>query len=108
VSLEVVVEFAPREDHCVKQLLDLWVACLGLGQDFADVVHRPLDRQGVPLLRVLYYDDGANHLGGRGYVEVQRFAVLRRCKDWSVDEGCLQLVKRLVGLDGLGEPLVFI
>jgi hypothetical protein len=38
----------------------------------------------VPLLRALYYGDGADHLGGHGYVEVQRFAVLRRCKDWSV------------------------
>jgi hypothetical protein len=70
VSLEVVAEFASREDHCVKQLLDLWVARLGLGQDFADVVHRPLDRQGVPLLRALYYDDGADHLGGCGYIVV--------------------------------------
>jgi hypothetical protein len=84
MSLEVVAEFAPREDHCVKQLPDLRVARLGLRQDFADVVHRPLDWQGVPLLRALYYDDGANHLGGRGYVEVQRFAVLGRCKDWGV------------------------
>jgi hypothetical protein len=70
VSLEVVAEFASREDHCVKQLLDLWVARLGFGQDFADIVHRLLDRQGVPLLHVLYYDDGADHLGCRGYVEV--------------------------------------
>jgi hypothetical protein len=43
-----VAEFAPREDHCVKQLLDLWVARLGVGQDFADVVHRPLNRQVCP------------------------------------------------------------
>jgi hypothetical protein len=86
----------------------LWVARLGFGQDFADVVHRPLDGQGVSLLRTLYYDDGADHLGGRGYVEVQRFAVLRRCEDWGVSEGRLQLVKRLLGLDGLGESLVLL
>jgi hypothetical protein len=86
ISLEVVAEFAPREDHCVKQLLYLWVACLGFVQDFADVVHRSLDWKGVPLLHALYYDDGANHLGGRGYVEVQRFAVLGRCKDWGMGE----------------------
>jgi hypothetical protein len=67
-----------------------------------------LDRQGVPLLRALYYDDSADHLGGRSYVEAQRFAVLRRCKDWSMGEGRLQLVKRLLGFDGLGEPLVFL
>jgi hypothetical protein len=108
VSLEVVAEFAPRKDHCVKQLLDLWVAHLVLGQDFADVVHRPLDRQGVPFLFSLYYDDGVDHLGGHGDVEVQRLAVLRRRKDRSVGEGRVQLVKRLLGLDGLGEPLVFL
>jgi hypothetical protein len=32
----------------------------------------------VSLLRELYYNDGTDHLGGRGYVEVQRLAVLRR------------------------------
>jgi hypothetical protein len=81
-----VTEFAPRENHCVKELLDLWVARLGFIQDFADVVYRPLDLQGMPFLRALYYDDGADHLGGRCYVEVQRFIVLRRCKDWGVGE----------------------
>jgi hypothetical protein len=78
VSLEVVAELAPREDHCIKQLLDLGIARLGLGQDFADVVHWPLDRQGMPFLRSLYHDDGADHLSGCGDVEVQRLAVLRR------------------------------
>jgi hypothetical protein len=65
-----VAEFASRENHCVKQLLDLWVARLGLGQDFADVVHRPLDWQSMPFLRAFHHDNGANHLGGRGHVEV--------------------------------------
>jgi hypothetical protein len=48
MRLEVVEEFAPREYHCVKQLLDLWVARLGFGQDFADVVHRPLTGRACP------------------------------------------------------------
>jgi hypothetical protein len=108
MSLEVVGEFAPREDHCVKQLLDLRVARLGFGQDFTDVVHRPLDGQSVPLLHALYYDDDADHLGGRGYVEVQRFAVLGRCKDWGVGEGRLQLVECLLGLDISREPLMLL
>jgi hypothetical protein len=29
-----------------------------------------LDRQGVPFLRALYYDYDAEHLGGRGHVEL--------------------------------------
>jgi hypothetical protein len=53
---------------------------LYLGQNLADVVYRPLDRQGVPLLRALHHDDGADHLGGRGNVEIQRLAVLRRVR----------------------------
>jgi hypothetical protein len=108
MSLEVVAEFASREYHCVKQLLDLWVARLGFGQDFTDVVHRPLDGQRVPLLRALYYDDGADHLGSCDHVEVQRFAILRWCEDWGMGKGRLQLIERLLGLDGLGEPLMLL
>jgi hypothetical protein len=89
VSLEVVTELAPREDHPVEQLLDLRITCLCLGQNLVDVVHQPLDWQGVPLLRALYHNDSADHLGGRGNVEVQRLTVLRRCKNWGVGEGRL-------------------
>jgi hypothetical protein len=89
MGLEVVAEFAPRENHCIEQLLDLWVARLGVGQDFADVVHRPLNRQGVSFLRVLYHDHSADTLGGRDNVEVQRLTVLRWCKDRGVGEGRL-------------------
>jgi hypothetical protein len=46
-------------------------------------------------------------MGGSGNVEVQRLAVLGRHKDRGVGERRLQLVKRLLGLDGPGEPLVF-
>jgi hypothetical protein len=89
MGLEIVVEFALRENYCIEQLLDLWVALLGVGQDLADVVHRPLNRQGVFFLRALHHDYGANHLGGRSHVEVQRLAVLRRCKDRGVGKGRL-------------------
>jgi hypothetical protein len=54
VSLEVVAELAPREDHRVEQLLDLRITRLCLGQNLADVVDRSLDWQGVPFLRALY------------------------------------------------------
>jgi hypothetical protein len=78
MGLEVVAKLAPCEDHCVEQFLDLGVPRLGVGKDFADVVHRPLDRQSVPFLRALHNDHRADHLGSRSHVEVQRFAVLRR------------------------------
>jgi hypothetical protein len=61
----------------------------------------------VPL-RTLYYDDGADHLSGRGDVEVQCLAVLRQRKNQGAGERRLQLVKRLLGLDGPGEALVFL
>jgi hypothetical protein len=108
VSLEVVAEFAPRENHCVKQLLNLRVDRLGVGQNLADVVHRPLNWQCVPLLRAFHHDDGADHLGGRNHVEVQRLAVLRRCEDRGMGKGRLQLIKHLLGLDGPGETLMLL
>jgi hypothetical protein len=83
VGLEVVAELAPREDYRIQQLLDLRVARLGIGQDLADVIDRPLYRQGVPFLRALHDDHGADHLGGRGHVELQGFTVLR----WREDRG---------------------
>jgi hypothetical protein len=104
-----VTELAPREDHCVEQLLDLRITRLCLGQNLADVIYRPLDLvRRAPLLRALYYDDSADHLSGRGDVEVQRLAALRRRKNRGMGERCLQLVKRLLGLDGPGEALVFL
>jgi hypothetical protein len=78
MGLEVVVKFAPCEDHYVEQILDLQVTRLGFGQHFADAVHWPLDGQGVSLLRALYHDDGADHMGGRGDVEVQRLVASRQ------------------------------
>jgi hypothetical protein len=89
MGLEVVEKLASCENHCVEQLLDLGVAHLGVGQDLADVVYWPLNRQGVAFLRALYHDHGTNHLGGRSHVEVQRLAVLRRCKYRGVSEGRL-------------------
>jgi hypothetical protein len=86
MGFEVVAKLALRENHCIKQLLDLGVARLGIGQDFANVVHRPLDRQSVPFLRALYNDHDAGHLGSRSHLEVQRLAVSQRCKDWVVGQ----------------------
>jgi hypothetical protein len=107
MSLEVVADLAPREDHLIEQLLDLRITRLCLGQNLADVVDQPLDWQGMPLLRALYHDDSADQLGGCDNVEVQRFAVLRRRANQGVGERRLQFVKRLLGLDGLGELLMF-
>jgi hypothetical protein len=63
--------------------LDLGVARLGVRQDLADVVDRPLDRQGVPFLRAFHHDHSADHLGCCGHIELQGFTVLR----WREDRG---------------------
>jgi hypothetical protein len=70
VGLEIVTELASCEHHRVEQLLDLRVSRLGLGQHLADVVYKPLDWQGVTLLRTLHHADRTDHLSGCGDVEV--------------------------------------
>jgi hypothetical protein len=67
-----------------------------------------VDWQGVPFLRALHHDDGAEHLSGCGHIELQGFAVLRWREDWGVCQGCLQLVERVLGFGGPGEALVFL
>jgi hypothetical protein len=108
MGLKVVAKIASCEHHRVDQFLDLRVTCLGFGQHLAGVVYRPLDWQGVSLLRTFHHDDGADHLSGCGYVEVQRLVALRRREDRSMGEHRLQLFKRLLGLDGPGEALVLL
>jgi hypothetical protein len=39
VSLELVAQLPGGDEDCIKQLVDLQVPCLGLVEDFADVVH---------------------------------------------------------------------
>ena len=42
VGLEVVTQLAPSQDYGVDQLLDVGVACFGLGEHLADEVNRSL------------------------------------------------------------------
>jgi hypothetical protein len=60
----------------------------------------------MPFFRTLHHDDVADHLSGCGDIEVQRFTVLGWRQDGHVGERRLELVKRLLGVDGLGETLV--
>ena len=46
----------------VWELLDLGVACLGVGQDFANEVHGALYLEGVSLFSSFYNPGGADHL----------------------------------------------
>jgi hypothetical protein len=47
-------------------------------------------------------------LGGRGHVELQGLAVLRRREDRGAGQGRLQLIERILGLGGPGEALVLL
>jgi hypothetical protein len=69
-----VSQLSPCQDHCVEQLLDLWVADFGLGKHFADEVDWPLDGQCMPFFSSLDYDRGADHLSSRGYVDQEGFS----------------------------------
>ena len=74
MRLEVVSQLPPRQDHRVQQLLNLWVADLGLGQYLTDEVDWPLDGQCMPFFSFLNHDRGANHLGGCGNVDQEGFS----------------------------------
>jgi hypothetical protein len=62
VRLKVVAQLSSSDEDSVQELLDVWVVCLGVGQDFADEVDRTLDFEGMTLLLPLYYDGGTHHL----------------------------------------------
>ena len=75
VSLEIVAQLALNHDDCIKQLLDLWIPCLGFRQHFTDEVHRPLDRQSVSLLLSFHNDSRADDLSRGCHVYVEGLTV---------------------------------
>ena len=89
MRLEVVAQLAPSQAHCIEQLLDLWVSCLGFRQHFTDVVHRPLDRQSMALLLSFDNDHRADHLGRRSYVQIEGLAIRGWRENGGVSERCL-------------------
>ena len=48
VGLEVVAQLVSSQDYGVDQLLDVGVACFGLGEHLADEVNRSLGGQSMP------------------------------------------------------------
>jgi hypothetical protein len=66
---------------------NLIVACFAIGEDFTDVVDRPLYLVDVLGLLPLYHQGGADDLGGCCEVEEEGLAWLRRGQDrWFGDE----------------------
>jgi hypothetical protein len=105
MRLEVVSQLSPRQDHRVQQLLNLWVADLGLGQYLTDEVDLPLDGQCMPLFSSLNHDRGTDHLRGSGDVDQEGFSSSRGHQDGRVREERLQVSEGFLGLRGPSEAL---
>ena len=59
----------------VQELLDLWVASLGVRQDLANKVYGVLHFEGVSLFLSLYLQGDAGHLCGDHDVEQERLSI---------------------------------
>jgi hypothetical protein len=105
MRLKVVSQLPPRQDHCVQQLLNLWVADLGLGQYLTDEVDWSLDGQCMPLFSSLNHNRGANHLSGSGNVDQEGFSDSGGHQDGRVREERLQVPEGSLGLRGPSEAL---
>jgi hypothetical protein len=100
-----VSQLPPRQDHRVQQLLDLWVADLGLGQYLTDEVDWPLNGQCMPLFLPLDHNRGSNHLSGRGDVDQEGFSGSWGHQDRRLREERLQVPEGFLGLRGPSEVL---
>ena len=105
MRLKVVSQLPPRQNHRVQQLLNLWVADLGLGQYFTDEVDRPLDGQCMPFFSSLNHDRDADQLSGSGDVDQEGFSGSGGHQDERIREERLQVPEGFLGLRGLSEAL---
>jgi hypothetical protein len=69
VSLVVLMKLSGRNQECIEQLLRLCVTCLSVGQDLAYVIHRSLNRIGLPFFFSLDDEDCDDHINGSRDVE---------------------------------------
>jgi hypothetical protein len=69
VSLEVVSKLYRRDQERIEQLLRLCVTCFSIGQDLTYVVHRSLNRVGLPFFFSLGDENCADHISGGRDVE---------------------------------------
>jgi hypothetical protein len=59
-----VTKLSRRNQERVEQLLRLSITCLSVGQDLAYVVHRSLNRIGLPFFFSFSNEDCADHISG--------------------------------------------
>jgi hypothetical protein len=58
----------PNQEH-IEQLLRLCIACLSVGQDLAHIIHRSLNRIGLPFFLSLGDENHVDHISGGRDVE---------------------------------------
>jgi hypothetical protein len=64
-----MVKLSRRDQEHIKQLLRLCITCLSVGQDLAYVIHRSLNRIGLPFFFSLGDENYADHISGGRDVE---------------------------------------
>jgi hypothetical protein len=64
-----MVKLSRRDQERIKQLLRLCITCLSVGQDLAYVIHRSLNRIGLPFFFSLGDENYADHISGGRDVE---------------------------------------
>jgi hypothetical protein len=64
-----VTKLPRRDQERIEQLQGLCVTCLSVGQDLAHVIHRSLNRIGLPFFFSLGNENHADHVSGGGDVE---------------------------------------
>jgi hypothetical protein len=69
VPVKVVDQLPVNDEHCVQQLLDLWVPCLGLGQYLTNEVDMPLHLEYVTRTFPFHHQCRADRLGGGRHIE---------------------------------------
>jgi hypothetical protein len=62
VRLKVVAQLPPGDEDSIQELLDLWIACLGVRKDFTDEVDWTLDFEGMTFLLPFHCDSDTHHL----------------------------------------------
>jgi hypothetical protein len=64
-----VTKLSGRNQERIEQLLWLSITCFSVGQDLAYVIHRSLNRVGLPFFFLLSNEDCADHISGGRDVE---------------------------------------
>jgi hypothetical protein len=64
-----VAKLSGRNPEHIKQLLRLCVTCLSVSQDLSYIIHRSLNRIGLPFFFSLSDEDCADHISGGRDVE---------------------------------------